>query len=534
MRSTRRSSRAATAVILALLTVQYPLAPAIIVVDESCSLADAITAANGDSATGACTAGAGADELQLTADVVLIDALPSVASDIDVEGSGFTIVRDPAEEAFRIFQVRSNSTLHLRNVTVSGGDAGSGWGGAASVFYGSALTLTNSTLSGNTADHGGAIYHYGNVTLVGSTISGNSAVNGGGIWTQGLLQVTAGSLITGNHATAEGGGIGERWYGTVVISDSTVSYNVADGMGGGVYISKDQGSFDYSSVSIANSTISGNSAGTDGGGLRLDGGSYYGGPITVVNSTVSGNSATRGGGIFHADGYFFTLANSTLSGNSAALGGGLYSLDEIFRGTPYLSGSIVAGNPGGGNCGGSLAIGGLNFDDDGTCVAAGPIVPGVDFETALADNGGPTLTHALFDGSVATDAAGACGLATDQRGVPRDDGACDAGSFELGSPAFTLEIAGSCPGPVVISVSTPEPDQGVSLFVGANDGSSIVTTGGCAGTELDITLSRSWRNVRTDGNGAATLNGNVAANWCGRHLQAVDRNCSTSNVVEFP
>jgi hypothetical protein len=51
----------------------------------------------------------------------------------------------------------------------------------------------------------------------------------------------------------------------------------------------------------------------------------------------------------------------------------------------------------------------------------------------LADNGGPTLTHALLAGSPAIDAADAAVCpATDQRGVARPQGsACDVGSFEF-------------------------------------------------------------------------------------------------------
>ena len=55
----------------------------------------------------------------------------------------------------------------------------------------------------------------------------------------------------------------------------------------------------------------------------------------------------------------------------------------------------------------------------------------MDFDTNLADNGGPTQTHALLPGSVAIDFAGDCGLETDQRGLPRNDGACDSGSYEF-------------------------------------------------------------------------------------------------------
>jgi hypothetical protein len=108
-----------------------------------------------------------------------------------------------------------------------------------------------------------------------------------------------------------------------------------------------------------------------------------------------------------------------------------------------LAGSIVANNSSGGNCwrfGPGFTDDGNNFADDDTC---GPsfanITAGVDFDTNLADNGGPTLTHALLPWSVAIDAAGECGLETDQRGYPRDDGQCDSGSFEFqagtGTPA---------------------------------------------------------------------------------------------------
>jgi len=50
----------------------------------------------------------------------------------------------------------------------------------------------------------------------------------------------------------------------------------------------------------------------------------------------------------------------------------------------------------------------------------------------LANNGGPTFTHALEAGSPAIDAAnGAVCPAADQRGVARPQGAgCDIGSVE--------------------------------------------------------------------------------------------------------
>ena len=83
----------------------------------------------------------------------------------------------------------------------------------------------------------------------------------------------------------------------------------------------------------------------------------------------------------------------------------------------------------------TITSGGSNVISDGSCNPNG--TTDQSFTDALlgplADNGGPTLTHALLAGSPAIDAAdaGVC-PATDQRGVARPQGAgCDVGAFEL-------------------------------------------------------------------------------------------------------
>ncbi len=64
----------------------------------------------------------------------------------------------------------------------------------------------------------------------------------------------------------------------------------------------------------------------------------------------------------------------------------------------------------------------------------------------MADNGGPTLTHALLPGSPAIDAGVAVvGLSTDQRGTSRPQGrAPDIGAFEL--------AGGDVPAPTVLAL----------------------------------------------------------------------------------
>ena len=70
-------------------------------------------------------------------------------------------------------------------------------------YYGGKATLTDCTVSGNSAAvSGGGLLNakdsYGGATatLTGCTVSGNSAVNGGGIANQGTLSVSSCNIIT--------------------------------------------------------------------------------------------------------------------------------------------------------------------------------------------------------------------------------------------------------------------------------------------------------------------------------------------------
>jgi hypothetical protein len=142
-----------------------------------------------------------------------------------------------------------------------------------------------------------------------------------------------------------------------------------------------------------------------------------------------------------------TLTNVTVTGNSAGSayhGGGLFATDV----PPLLHNTIVAGNYRGGSTrddvSGALAgAGDYNLIGDGTGmtgVSAGvnhnqvgsgstPLDPGLG---PLANNGGPTLTHAVLSGSPAYRAGGtAYATATDQRGLPRVVGGfIDVGAYE--------------------------------------------------------------------------------------------------------
>ena len=83
---------------------------------------------------------------------------------------------------------------------------------------------------------------------------------------------------------------------------------------------------------------------------------------------------------------------------------------------------------------------GYNIESPGdTCgLDQGSDLVGASFESLelgpLQDNGGPTQTHALGEGSVAIDVipADMCEVDEDQRGEPRPGGTmCDVGAFEM-------------------------------------------------------------------------------------------------------
>ena len=217
-------------------------------------------------------------------------------------------------------------------------------------------------------------------------------------------------------------------YGAAYIDESTISGNSP---GHGVDVGY------YGFARIVNSTITGNTASEprDAGGLdHPAGGGIYAvyGFAMVVNSTISGNQASGedsvGGGIY---GSTILVTSSTVTGNYAERGGGIaYDFGSI-----KVEDSIVAGNeaanPALADCAGHVdSEGGNVFGAPAACGPAPSDIGLVDPELGpLADNGGPTLTHAIGAGSPAIGQARGDTPKRDQRGVRRD-GEPDAGAYE--------------------------------------------------------------------------------------------------------
>jgi len=223
--STSRTTGVALA-LLALGLLARPLSTAVLVVDDNCSLVDAIHAANENLPQGGCPGGdPGEDLIMLTSDVVLTegipygqDGTPEIVEDLTLQGSGFSVTRE-SDGDFRLFRVGVGARLHALDLAIRGGSAF--FGGA--IYNRGSTTLTRTDLSDHTGiDRGGAVYNlFGSLTLVDSTISASKTFgSGAGIWNYGDLTIR-GSTISASSGVGFPVYIGGDEYSfQVEISDS--------------------------------------------------------------------------------------------------------------------------------------------------------------------------------------------------------------------------------------------------------------------------------------------------------------------------
>jgi CSLREA domain-containing protein len=283
------------------------------------------------------------------------------------------------------------------------------------------------------------------VEVHGVTIqNGDSSFGGGIVISEGSTLALTRSIVNSNRASDSGAGIFNE--GTLNVTESTITRNGFPQRGGGGIINSG------GTVTLERSTIDNNSA--VGGGFRGGGGiENIGGTLTITNSTISGNSLTggvssRGGGIRNAGGATLNLTNVTIANNSVAAGtgnvvrrgGGIFNEANS---TVNLTTTIIDGNraPTGPDCFGTLSSSGSNLISN---TADCNILGNINIQRAelapLADNGGPTRTHALSSTSQAIDTGNNAVCPTiDQRRFTRPvDGdrngttICDIGAFEFG------------------------------------------------------------------------------------------------------
>jgi predicted outer membrane repeat protein len=344
--------------------------------------------------------------------------------------------------------VYNAGTLTVTDSILSGDNATDGGGG---IYNSANLTVSDSTLSGNSVSYlsedGGGIDNVGGASaqITHCTIRNNSVRPGGlggGLYNGGTMTVSD-STIDGNTGGYGGGGI-ENLFGTLTVSRTTFAGNSA-AIGAGI-------DNDWGTLTVSNSTFAGNSATDDGGG----GISNYAGPVTVSDCTFAANTATYNGGAILNQVGPMTVIDSTLVGNTATYsfpsGGGICN----FGAQLMLSDSIVAGNTASsgpdvsgpvdarssynviGNGNGLTGISdGVNHNQIGT--PANPIDP---LLASLGNYGGPTQTFALLVGSPALAAGGASTMLTSPVNATATSLNVDSAASLAVSPGLTIQIDG--------------------------------------------------------------------------------------------
>jgi uncharacterized repeat protein (TIGR01451 family) len=391
--------------------------------------------------------------LPASSTITLSTALPNINGDLSIVGPGagtLTVKRSTAGGTldFRIFAVNSGKTVSISGLTVTNGrDSGGG---------------------------GGGILNQGTMQLNDIVVTGNTSPNSGaGIFNSGAsAQLTIGkSSITGNTADENAGGIFNS-NGQLTLTESTISGNTATGDGGGIASA--------GSATITNTTISGNNARGDGGGMQLASGN-----LTAVNITVTANRADSdnnnigaGGGIFVETTATVLIHNSIVAGNSNA---------SVFGTSPDVKGALDSSG-----LNNLIGIGtnmtGLTNGNNGNQV--GTIGTPIDARLGtLANNGGPTQTHALLPGSPALDAgsdtaATNASLATDQRGAGYNrfadsDDAGTTATVDIG--AFEAQVAVQDIG----NVGTGEDAVNAQVFFNVSGG---VTSADVTATSSDTSI----------------------------------------------
>lgn len=353
--------------------------------------------------TGLCPGGTITVDPALAGQTIALDTALSVEQDVNIDASAAPGLTLDGQGSTRVLEVSGNVRATATDLIVTDG-------------YGYELA--------------GGILNNGDLTLDRVEVSGN------------------GVQTSGNDFWKGGGGIYTGEGASLTLVDSTVADNVVeDGPGGGLY------AFFGSKTTIQRSTISDNTASDVGAGLRLLG------DATITNSTLSDNTSQgwHGGALFATDGSVEVVSstvvdNTSPEGTSGAMFVGTFGdtsadlsiIDSIVVDNSGVACVVV--DEGAGSV--TLTSGGRNVTQDQSCgePAAGDLVASEPVVGELADNGGPTLTHAPVEGSVALDHGDrSATLDVDQRGVARPQGpAPDAGSVEVVvEPASSRRLAGT-------------------------------------------------------------------------------------------
>jgi CSLREA domain-containing protein len=373
----------------------------------------------------------------------------------------------------------------------TGGSAGGGVYG-----NGTALTISGSTFSANHAtgagaEGGGIDNEGGTLSITNSTISGNlSDGSGGGLLNCGNSTATLTSVtITGNSADADndangaGGGIDQISINTITLRNTIVAGNLK----GSPILQGETATVVGSITADGNAKVIVTAAGMPGTGTET-----VSVPVTNGQTAddVAGNMRTALAANANVNAFFtisgttnqIILTTRTVAANdptlnietdndgcSCGLTDSMTSSDTPAGRTAHdIAGTVDATSSfnliGDANSAGGLAEPNANNNLVGVVGVGNRHITTI-LNSTLTNNGGPTFTHALVNGSVAVDAGDDFSgpATTDQRGFTRPVdfivGAGPGDESDIG--AFERQVAPNAPNaPTLDPASDSDPDDG--------------------------------------------------------------------------
>ena len=320
--------------------------------------------------------------------------ISSSVSLISQGGASVTSLRGDGESAVVAIQ---GGEVRIEGFTLTGGGGGeiSWWsaaGGAISMDGGS-LTLSESIVSDNTADIGGALFagqDADSVSIVDSVIESNEASQYCGALFSYVPTTISGTVIRNNSGDICGS-VGA--YGVeITVSESTIRDNLTSNEGGGLWLVD-------ASLTLSGSLLQANQASTDGGGVYMIGGSMTCEGVSSIQSNIA---SSLGGGVFLEGA---AVTDCTISGNSAYYGGGVASntdSSQITGGSIESNTAIVWG--------GGLYLGETTMSMDSVDVSANEASYGGGLY--IIDDSSLTLTGGSITGNTAVTLGGGLRLAS--------------------------------------------------------------------------------------------------------------------------
>jgi hypothetical protein len=470
--------------------------------DTNCSLREAVTEANTNTASADCaglTSGTPGDDtitlsnqsFQLLGtvgdDVNMggdLDVTTSPTNRLTITGGGPALTQLHSGVTDRVLDLNGGGgVLNLRDLRVeNGGNTNPVTGNGGGIRAASSISLDHVrvTQSKASANGGGIASSGGNVTLAGgSRVDTNTAAaDGGGLWLHGAGASLTGSEIDHNttFGTSGAGGGGIEWapgsaasltlLQTTIDGNTALSPGASGGVGGGI---KSIGSvtLDHSSLTANSAVGAGSSTFISGGGLWQNG---SGGSATVIDSTVSENFAIRnntgtvsGGGIYSLNSgsptvriVRSTVALNKVMGGTIERGGGIYGLNP---GELEVSNSTLVGNsaPNASGDGGAIWDNGVNVlvshstfaDNDAAGAAKAISLVNTSPDTirnSIIGNGASACAGDLFTtAGYNLDQGATCWTANSTGDLQNSDPLLAPGPADNGGPTETIALLAGSP-----------------------------------------------------------------------------------------